>query len=65
MSKRSGRPVTDIPPGRKVTLSIRTTSNVKSELAAAAKEEGRNLSEHAEWLLRIGLRDEASRKGKM
>jgi hypothetical protein len=55
ISKKGGRPSIPTPPGQKVTLSIRTTSAIKAELAAAAEQQGENLSEHADWLLRAGL----------
>ncbi len=60
MTGKGGRPTIATPFGRKVTLSIRTTSGIKAALAAEAEGQGGNLSEEAERRIVASLESDKS-----
>src|SRR6478735_1716299 len=49
--KRIGRPVVEAAPGVRAGLSLRVTSELKTELEEAAESNGRSLSQEAEFRL--------------
>src|SRR5690348_3146280 len=57
--KRGGRPTTTGVVGQKSTLSIRASAALKNELDRAAKQNGRSLSQEAEFRLETSFHSQA------
>lgn len=57
MTRRGGRPRRNPEPGERVATSFRVTPAMKRPIETAAADSGRSLSQEAELLLELGLRE--------